>query len=286
VVGSIVPGTLTDPARDAMSETSAVPPDVGRITVRRIDETILAIGLDRPAKRNGFTPEMGVQLARAFTELEHDPTLRVGLLHAAGEHFTGGLDLPRFAPLMQQGLPMWPDGLVDPLDLREPRRTKPMVAAVQGLCYTLGIELMLAADVVVAAHDCTFTQLEVLRGVMATGGGTIRIAERAGMGNALLYLLTGDTFDSADALRMGLVQKVVPAGKQFDEALAIARRIAAAAPLAVRATLRNTRLASEHGPQAAIDEFVSVQSGLARSADAAEGVAAFKARRMPRFEGR
>jgi enoyl-CoA hydratase len=286
VVGSIVPGTPTDPTRDAMSETTAAPPEVGRITVRRIDDTILAIGLDRPAKRNGFTPEMAVQLAQAYTELERDPALRVGLLHASGDHFTGGLDLPRWAPLMQQGVPMWPDELVDPFDLRAPRRTKPMVAAVQGLCYTLGIELMLAADVVVAAHDGKFTQLEVLRGVMATGGGTIRIAERAGLGNALLYLLTGDAFDSAEALRMGLVQKVVPAGTQFEEALAIARRIAAAAPLAVRATLRNARLASERGPQAAFDEFVPVQSALSRSADAAEGVAAFRERRAPRFEGR
>lgn len=268
-----------------MSDTTSAPADTGRIAVSRIDGTILAIGLDRPAKRNGFTPEMAVQLAQAFTELENDPALRVGLLYGEGEHFTGGLDLPRWAPKMQAGEPMFPPGTIDPFDLREPRRTKPVVAAVQGYCWTLGIELMLAADITVAAHDARFAQLEVLRGVMATGGGTVRIAERAGLGNALLYLLTGDAFDAQEALRMGLVQKLVPAGRQFHEALEIARRIAAAAPLAVRATLRNARIANEQGPQAAIAEFDEVQQGLARTADAAEGVAAFRERRAPRFSG-
>jgi enoyl-CoA hydratase len=273
------------PPTAPMHDTPAAPADTGRIAVSRIDGTILAIGLDRPAKRNGFTPEMAVQLADAFTELENDPALRVGLLYGEGEHFTGGLDLPRWAPKMQAREPMFPPGTIDPFDLREPRRTKPVVAAVQGYCWTLGIELMLAADVTVAAHDARFAQLEVLRGVMATGGGTLRIAERAGLGNALLYLLTGDAFDAQEALRMGLVQKLVPAGRQFHEALEIARRIAAAAPLAVRATLRNARIANELGPQAAIAEFDAVQQGLARTADAAEGVAAFRERRAPRFSG-
>ena len=144
----------------------------------------------------------------------------------------------------------------------------------------------MAADVAVAAHDTRFAQLEVLRGVMATGGGTIRIAERAGLSNALLYLLTGDGFDAAEAHRLGLVQRIVPAGTQFDEALAIARRIAAAAPLAVRATLANARLAVERGPHAAVAEHRTVQQRLARSEDAAEGVEAFRARRAPRFAGR
>ena len=85
--------------------------------------------------------------------------------------------------------------------------------------WTLGIELMLAADIVVAADNCRFSQLEVKRGIMATGGATLRMAERAGLGNALLHLLTGDEFGSAEALRLNFVQKVVPAGQQLAEAL-------------------------------------------------------------------
>ena len=131
-----------------------------------------------------------------------------------------------------------------------------MVAAVKGITYTLGIELMLAADVVVAADDCRFSQLEVKRGIMATGGATLRMAERAGLGNALLHLLTGDEFGSAEALRLNFVQRVVPAGQELDEALRIADAIAAQAPLAVVATRLNALKAVEEGPLAAMLDFV------------------------------
>lgn len=161
-----------------------------------------------------------------------------------------------------------------------------MVVAVQGITYTLGIELMLAADIVVAADDCRFSQLEVKRGIMATGGATLRMAERAGLGNALLHLLTGDEFGSAEALRLHFVQKVVPAGRQLDEAVRIAAEIAAQAPLAVVATRINARRAVEEGPLAAMAEFVEVQQRLSRTEDAAEGVRSFVERRAARFEGR
>jgi enoyl-CoA hydratase/carnithine racemase len=86
--------------------------------------------------------------------LETESDLRVGVLHAEGGHFTAGLDLPSWAEAMQRGESFWPADAIEPLDLREPRRSKPIVCAVQGICFTLGIELMLAADIVVAADDC------------------------------------------------------------------------------------------------------------------------------------
>ncbi|HVR48484.1 MAG TPA: crotonase/enoyl-CoA hydratase family protein [Pseudorhodoferax sp.] len=269
-----------------MTQTSSTPAE-GRIVTEQRGH-ILLIGIDRPAKRNGFTPAMQQQLAEAYTRLDDEPALRVGVLHALGAHFTAGLDLPSFAPLMQRGEKAIPDGLVDPLDLGLPqyrRRTKPMVVAVQGITYTLGIELMLATDIVVAADDCRFSQLEVQRGIMATGGATLRMAERAGAGNALLHLLTADVFDAAEALRLHFVQKLVPAGTQLDEALRIAEAIAAQAPLAVVATRLNVRQALEQGPLAAAAEFSAVQQRLANSADAAEGVRAFVEKRPARFEG-
>jgi enoyl-CoA hydratase len=269
------------------------PPDVtshpaeGRIVVEARG-ALLLIGIDRPAKRNGFTPAMLSALAEAYTRLDHTPELRVGVLHAMGEHFTAGLDLPSFAPLMQRGERAIPAGLVDPTDLGQDgyaRRTKPMVVAVKGITYTLGIELMLAADIVVAADNCRFSQLEVRRGIMATGGATLRMAERAGLGNALLHLLTGDEFDSAEALRLHFVQRVVPAGQELDEALRIAGAIAEQAPLAVVATRLSAVKAVEQGPAAATDDFQRVQQGLARSADAREGVQSFIEKRPPRFTG-
>lgn len=250
---------------------------------------LLQIGINRPAKRNGFTPPMLRQLAQAYTRLDDDASLRVGVVHAFGAHFTAGLDLPTIAPLMQRGEKAYPHGLVDPFDLGLPgyrRRTKPLLLAVQGITFTLGIELMLAADIVVAADDCRFSQLEVQRGIMATGGATLRMAQRAGLGNALLHLLTGDEFGSAEALRLNFVQKVVPAGRQLEEALAIARTIAAQAPLAVVATRLNALKSVEQGPVAAAQDFLAVQQRLSTSEDAAEGLRSFVEKRAARFQGR
>jgi enoyl-CoA hydratase/carnithine racemase len=247
------------------------------------------IGINRPAKLNGFTPRMFRELGEAYTRLDDDAQLRVGVLHAFGRHFTAGLDLPTIAPLMQRGEKAITDGCVEPTDLGTPgyrRRTKPLVAAVKGITFTLGIELMLAADVVVAADDGRFSQLEVQRGIMATGGATLRMAQRAGVGNAMLHLLTGDEFGAAEALRLNFVQKVVPAGEELAEALRIAEAIAAQAPLAVVATRLNVMKAVEQGPLAAMQEFVGVQKRLSNSEDAAEGVRSFVEKRAAKFSGR
>jgi enoyl-CoA hydratase/carnithine racemase len=179
-----------------------------------------------------------------------------------------------------------PKGLVDPFDLHPPLRTKPVVAAVQGICFTVGIELMLAADIVVAANDARFGQIEVKRGIMANHGATIRMVERAGWGNAMRYLLTGDEFDAETALRLGLVQEVVAPGRQLDRALEIAEAIAAQAPLAVAATLVNARRGVTHGPEAAAAEFGAINQRLLRTEDAKEGVGSFVERRAARFVGR
>ena len=267
---------------------TAMPPAEGTITTERRG-LLLLIGINRPAKRNGFTPRMFRELAQAYTLLDDDPSLRVGVLHAHGNHFTAGLDLPTIAPSMQKGEKLWPHDAVEPLNLGTPgyrRRTKPMVVAVQGITFTLGIELMLAADIVVASEDCRFSQLEVKRGIMATGGATLRMSQRAGLGNAMLHLLTGDEFDAKEALRLNFVQKVVPAGQELDEAIRIAEAIAAQAPLAIVATRLNALKAVEQGPMAAMSEFIEVQTRLANTDDAKEGVQSFVERRPAKFQGR
>ena len=277
--------TLVNP--EAPSGTSAGVHPEGSIDCT-VQGSLLLIGINRPTKRNGFTPKMFRELGEAYSLLDDDPELRVGVLHAHGAHFTAGLDLPTIAPLMRKGIKAVPLGLVDPLNLGMEgyrRRTKPMVVAVKGITYTLGIELMLAGDIVVAADDCRFSQLEVKRGIMATGGATLRMAERAGMGNAMLHLLTGDEFDSTEALRLNFVQKVVPAAQLLEEAVKIATAIAAQAPLAVVATRLNVLKAIEHGPLVAMHDFIPVQNGLSNSADAKEGVASFVEKRVARFNG-
>ncbi len=266
---------------------NTAPPE-GTITTERRGPLLL-IGINRPAKYNGFTPRMYRELGEAYTRLDDEDELHVGVLHAFGPHFTAGLDLPTLAPLMQRGEKPVPLGLVEPTDLGTPgyrRRTKPMVVAVKGITYTLGIELMLAADIVVAADNCRFSQLEVKRGIMATGGATLRMAERAGLGNAMLHLLTGDEFGAVEAMRLNFVQKIVPVGEELEEAVRIAEAIAAQAPMAVVATRLNAVKALEHGPLAAMDEFIAVQQRLSNSEDAAEGVKSFIERRPARFTGR
>jgi enoyl-CoA hydratase/carnithine racemase len=267
-----------------MTSTEVAPAD-GRISSERLDR-VLAIGIDRPKKLNGFSPRMLVELAEAFTAFERDEEAWVGVLFAQGAHFTAGLELDKVAPIMRERGTVFPVGSVDPLSLRPPIRSKPLVCAVQGICFTLGIELMLAADIVVAADDCRFAQIEVKRGIMPAGGATVRMVERAGWGNAQRYLLTGDEFGSAEALRLGFVQEVVPAGRQKARALEIARTIAEQAPLAVRASLVSSRIAVDHGPHAAIREFNAQQARLMATEDAAEGVRSFIERRQARFSGR
>ena len=130
------------------------PPPEGCISCE-VRGHVLLIGVNRPAKRNGWTPAMFQQLAQAYTRLDDEPELRVGLLHAFGEHFTAGLDLPLIAEFMKTGQKVIPPGLVEPHDYGLPgyrRRAKPMVAAVKGICFTVGIELMLGADVMVKPY--------------------------------------------------------------------------------------------------------------------------------------
>jgi enoyl-CoA hydratase/carnithine racemase len=267
-----------------MSAATDAPAD-GRITRERLGR-VFAIGIDRPTKLNGFSPKMLVELSEAYTAFERDDDAWVGLLFAHGNNFTAGLELDKVAPVMKERGTVFPVGAVDPLSLRPPIRRKPLVVAVQGICFTLGIELMLAADIVVAAEGTRFAQIEVKRGIMPAGGATFRLVERAGWGNAQRYLLSADEFGSPEALRLGFVQEVVPAGTQYERALAIARRIAEQAPMAVRGSLASSRIAIDRGPHAAIRELNAQQAQLMATEDAAEGVRSFVERRNGRFVGR
>lgn len=251
-----------------------------------VREHVLAVGLNRPAKRNAFNLAMLRELAAAFTRLEDDPELRCLVLFAHGDHFSAGLDLAEVGPHVAAGGTLVVDGGVDPLDLEGRRRSKPVVIAMQGYCYTISIELALAADVVIAARDARFTQFEVRRGIMPFGGATLRFAQTAGYQNAMRYMLTGDFFDAEEARRMGVVQEVTEVGQQRERALAIGDTIARQAPLAVQATRANAKLALEMGHDAALEGLMTAARGLMRTEDAHEGVASFIERREARFRGR
>ena len=260
--------------------------DRARITVER-DGHVMLIGLDRVAKRNAADARMLRELALAYGEFDREPSARVALVHANGEHFTAGLDLADLAPRLASGsLDLVPDGGIDPWQVSGTALTKPVVIAVQGTCLTLGIELILASDIAVAAESTSFGQLEVSRGILPFGGATIRLPRAVGWGDAMRWMLTGDRFDAAEAHRIGLVQEVVPDGEQFARALELARRIAAQAPLAVQATLASARRAVRDGDAAAEAALHPALAELARSVDARIGMEAFVARSIAEFVGR
>ena len=265
--------------------TDNLDPAEGRITTE-ISDGLFLIGIDRPAKLNGFTPVMLRGMAQAYTRYEKEPGARCAVVFAEGANFTAGLDLPKVAPHLGGNTLLVEDSEIDPFGSRAPYRTKPVVFAVHGICFTLGIEMMLAADIVVAAADTRFAQVEVRRGLVPTGGATIRMVERAGWGNAMRYLLTGDEFDAQTAFRLGFVQEVVEPGMQKARAIELARHIAAQAPLAVSATIGNARIALGDGPGAASALFGATQTRLLASEDFQEGLRSFKDKRPSRFRGK
>jgi len=249
---------------------------------------LLLMGFNRVAKRNAFGLDTYRELALAYGELDRDPTLRCGVLFGHGPHFTAGLDLTAWAPELAQGrMPVLPEGAIEPFGLEEHRRvSKPVVVAASGVSYTVAVELMLAADIRVAAEDCRFGQLEVRRGFFPCGGATLRLFQEIGWGNAMDVLLSGREFSASEAHRWGLVQQVCAAGEQFDRAIAIAEGIARAAPLGVQATLRLARTARREGPVAGIAALFPALGSVMASEDATEAVCAFGERREPVFHGR
>ena len=158
---------------------------------REIIDRMMLIGLDRVAKRNAFDMHMIDDLSLALTEYENNPELRCAVIFAHGDHFTAGLDLVELQPKIPQGIFNFGESQINPWGVGGRRRTKPVVVAVQGICYTAGVELMLNADVVIASENTVFGQLEVLRGTMPSGGATVRFVQAAGWEKAMPYLLTG-----------------------------------------------------------------------------------------------
>ena len=248
---------------------------------------VLLMGLNRPEKRNAFNLAMIDQLAAAYGELEADDDLRCGVLFAHGDHFTGGLDLAEVGPVVREGrLDFSGPGRRDPWR-KDGVWTTPVVAAVQGWVMTLAIELLLAADIRIAASDSRFAQLEIQRGIYAFGGATIRLPRDAGWGNAMRWLLTGEEYDAAEALRIGLVQEVVEPGRQVDRAIELADAIAAkSAPLGVKATLASAHRARLEGEEAAFARLEPDMAELFETEDGHEGLQSFVERRDARFVGR
>ncbi|UPK39846.1 crotonase/enoyl-CoA hydratase family protein [Bradyrhizobium sp. 186] len=245
---------------------------------------ILKIIIDNVTKKNSFTPAMMEQLSNALTELNDNETYWVGVICAEGGDFTAGLDMPKFfGPTAEKR--KIKDGNVDPFGLSK-RCRKPIVTAVQGIVFTIGIELMLAGDIVVAAADARFCQMEARRGIAPLGGAHFRFLSRAGWGDAMYHLFLCDEFSAQRAHAIGLVQEVVPPGEQIDRAMTLAALIACNAPLGIQVTKEAAAKYIEGGEAAAIAYIPNIRDRVLGSADAKEGIQSFIERRAAVFQGR
>lgn len=250
-----------------------------------LDGGIARITLNRPDKRNALDAEHYRALSEAWMRVRDDDAIRVAIVTGAGDKvFSAGADLGtwvgRDAPLsdlwqtqqgmlLNRGLEIW----------------KPVIAALNGHCVAGGMTLMLATDIRVCADDVSFALSEVKRGIIAANGGTQRLIEQLPHALAMEMLLTGDPMDAATALRVGLINRVVPRAQLMDAALDYARRIAANAPLAVQAAKELALRGREGGLAAGLRFEQFVQNILRHTADATEGRTAFAEKRPPQFKG-
>ena len=278
----------TEVLAQAAPAPTAQPPSAkpGRVTVERLKGGIMVIGFERVEAQNRLDPALLRGIGKAYYQLDHDDELRVGVLHGLGPDFSLGGDGPALAAATAAGTfpPKDPDYL-NPFNFASsPHRAKPVIVAAQGGTKFGGHELFLAADIRVAASDTVFGQAEVTRGVFAWGGASVRFVREAGWGNAMRYLLTGDEWGAEEARRLGLLQEITPPGQQLDRAIALAQKIAAAAPLGVRATLASAHQALS-GEDAAFAALPAAFARLAQSEDAKEARRALQEKRAPVYRG-
>jgi len=277
-------GTALAQAGQASAAPSS-PAKTGNILVERRG-SVLLIGIDRPEAQNRFDAPMLIGLGKAYYRLDHEDELRVAVLYGVGRDFSLGVDRGAFAAAQAAGqLPPKDPDYINPVGLKPPYRSKPVVIAVHGGTKYLGHELFLASDIRVAANDTVFSQGEVARGVFPGGGATVRFPREVGWGNAMRYMLTGVEWGAAEAYRLGLVQEVTPQGKQLDRAIDLASQIAAAAPLGVRATLASSRQALAADEATAFAALQPEFGRLLQSEDAKEFQRALEEGRAPVYRG-
>ncbi|MEU0470467.1 MULTISPECIES: crotonase/enoyl-CoA hydratase family protein [unclassified Amycolatopsis] len=244
-------------------------------------DDVLVITINRPEARNAIDSAVARAVSAALDQLEERADLLAGILTGAGGTFCAGMDLKAF--LRGEGVSIPRLGLAG---LTERRLSKPMIAAVEGYALAGGCELALACDLIVAAEGARFGIPEVKRGLVAAAGGLLRLPRRMPYQLAMEHALTGDPFDAEVAYRHGLVNRLVEPGRARDEALALARRINANAPLAVRVSKDVVSRCWDWGADESFREQQALVRPVFESEDAQEGARAFAEKRDPVWRGR
>ncbi|WP_158890568.1 crotonase/enoyl-CoA hydratase family protein [Amycolatopsis anabasis] len=255
------------------------------ITTREVRTEVvgcaLLITIDRPQARNAVNAAVATGLSAAVDQLEADPALRAGVLTGAEGTFSAGMDLKAALAGESPNVPGRGFG-----GLARAETAKPLIAAVEGWAMGGGFELALGCDLIVAAEDAKFGLPEVKRGLVAAGGGAIRLPKRIPYHLAMELLLTGEPITGARAARLGLVNRLVPAGEAASAALRLADQLAANAPLALGAVKKIVRAAEGTPESAAFAAQERELAGLMGSRDVREGMRAFAERRDPVWRGK
>ena len=276
------------PPQETGTRLTNVPPSAdATISVERRDDIAL-IGLNRPFIQNRLDPPARVRLAEVFYEYEHDSTLRAAVLFGHGENFSRGIDVDASqAALIAGRRTLTGTNALDPLGNSPPHRTKPLVVVVHGDTWNLGHELYLAGDIRIAAANTRFGQDENTHGRFPGGGATVRFVRDAGWGNAMRYMLTGDHWSAEESYRMGITQLIVPTPMEAIEAgIAMARKIAACAPLSIKATLASAHQVIDPEDADALSKLGAQYSALYRTEDFLEGRRAEAEGRPPKYQGK
>lgn len=252
-----------------------------------VEHGVATVRLNRPEAMNAIDYPMRREIQQLWRRIDEDEEVHVAIIIGAGDRsFCVGSDLKRTPPPLQSFAELTygnsiNDSLVPsfPLD-------KPLICAFNGYAMGGGLEIGLACDIRIASHNARFAMAEVRRGTIPGSGGTQRLPRLIGRSDAMYMLLTGDTIDADEALRIGLVSKVVKQEELYLTALAMARRVAENAPLAVRATKRLVRQGMDMPLDHALEMERNVWGILRDTEDRIEGRAAFSEKRKPVYRGR
>jgi enoyl-CoA hydratase/carnithine racemase len=254
-----------------------VPPRTVRSEAR---DATLIITLDRPEARNAVNAALAHALADALDHLDDNPALRVGVIHGTGRGFCAGMDLKAY--IAGESVHVPGRGFAG---IAERSARKPLIAAIEGFAVAGGLEIALACDLIVAAHDARLGLPEVKRGLAAAAGGLIRLPRRAPYHFAMELALTGNLVSAERAERAGIVSRLTEPGQALAMALELAADIARNAPLAVDASKRIIQAQSSWEADEVWDRQAEIVTPVFASTDAREGALAFAEKRPPVWRG-
>jgi enoyl-CoA hydratase len=254
----------------------------------RIEDRVALLTLNRPEKLNAMSEQMLAAILGALDGIELDVAVRAVVITGAGRAFSAGADIAAFRPHIEAGPAEAVARFMRPghrMTRRVESFCKPVIAAVNGLAYGGGCELVESAHLALAADTADFCKAEINIGIVPTFGGTQRLPRNIGRKAATELILTGRVFGAAEAARLGLINRVVPAADLIRTAIDLAKELAAK-PLTLAAALT----AIHRGMDAAIDDGLAIEeaafAGIVPSYDTKEGIAAFLEKRRPSYLGR